>query len=45
MVDVKARLISGEVHEADSTEVAFNVAGALAFRNAWQKVHPRCLNR
>lgn len=43
MVDVKARLISGEVHDSDSTEVAFNVAGALAFRNACEKGAPALL--
>ena len=34
MVDVKAALVKADVHEADSSEVAFNVAGALAFKNA-----------
>jgi elongation factor G len=43
MVDVKAKLISGEVHDSDSTEVAFNVAGALAFRNACEKGAPALL--
>jgi elongation factor G len=34
VVDVKARLVDGEYHEQDSTEVAFKIAAAIATRDA-----------
>ncbi len=37
VTDVKARLYDGSYHDVDSSELAFKVAGALAFRAAAQK--------
>ena len=43
MVDVKASLVKADVHDSDSSEVAFNVAGALAFKNACEQAEPTLL--
>ncbi len=38
--DVKVRLIDGSYHEVDSNEMAFKVAGSMAFREAAKKARP-----
>ncbi len=40
MIDVKARLIDGSFDEQESTEIAFKIAGSMAFRNAAEKANP-----
>ncbi|OFW60808.1 MAG: translation elongation factor G [Actinobacteria bacterium RBG_16_64_13] len=38
--DVKVQLIDGSYHEVDSSEMAFKIAGSMAFRDAAKKAHP-----
>src|SRR5919112_875693 len=40
VVDVKVRLYDGAFHSVDSSEMAFKVAGSMAFKNAVEKAHP-----
>ena len=40
MEDVKIELIDGSYHEVDSSEMAFKIAGSMAFRAAAKKAHP-----
>jgi elongation factor G len=40
LVDIRATLIDGSYHEVDSSEVAFKVAGQIAFRDAARKADP-----
>jgi elongation factor G len=40
MEDVKVELIDGSFHEVDSSEMAFKIAGSIAFRAAAKKAHP-----
>ena len=40
VVDFKVRLVDGSTHEVDSSEMAFRVAGSMAFRNAAEKAKP-----
>ncbi len=40
VVDLKATLVDGSYHEVDSSEVAYKIAGALAFREACKHGNP-----
>ena len=42
VVDVKVHLIFGSYHEVDSSEMAFKIAGSMAFKEACRKADP-CL--
>ena len=40
VVDVKVTLNDGSYHEVDSSEMAFKIAGSMAFKNAMRRANP-----
>ena len=40
VVDIKVTLFDGSFHEVDSSEIAFKIAGSLAFKDAVRKADP-----
>ena len=40
VVDIKIRLIDGSYHEVDSNEMAFKIAGSMAFKEGCSKANP-----
>ncbi len=40
VVDVKVKLYDGSYHEVDSSEIAFQIAGSMAFKDAAKKADP-----
>ena len=45
MVDIRVTLLDGSFHEVDSSELAFQMAGAMAAREAAPKGIPGCWSR
>ncbi len=43
VVDVKVELYDGSFHEVDSSEMAFKIAGSMAFKDAMAKAQPTIL--
>jgi len=40
MIDVRVALVDGSYHEVDSSELAFRVAGSMAFKNGVRRAKP-----
>ncbi|MGC8868057.1 MAG: elongation factor G [Sulfurihydrogenibium sp.] len=40
VINIKATLFDGSFHEVDSSEIAFKIAGSMAFREAMKKADP-----
>jgi elongation factor G len=40
VVDVKVRAVDGSFHDVDSNEMAFKIAGSMAFKEAFGKANP-----
>jgi len=38
--DIKVKLFDGSFHDVDSSEMAFKIAGSMAFKDAARKAHP-----
>jgi elongation factor G len=43
VVDLRVNLVDGSYHEVDSSEIAFKVAGSMAFKSAMQRAQPKLL--
>jgi len=40
VVDLKIAVVDGSYHEVDSSEIAFKIAGSMAFKDGTKKAHP-----
>jgi elongation factor G len=43
VVDIRVELVDGSYHEVDSSEMAFKVAGSMAFKSGMQRARPKLL--
>ncbi|MCY0876121.1 MAG: elongation factor G [Firmicutes bacterium] len=43
MIDMKATIVDGSYHDVDSSEMAFHIAGSMAFKSGAQKADPYLL--
>jgi elongation factor G len=43
VVDIRIELVDGTYHDVDSSEMAFKIAGSMAFKNAAQRAKPKLL--
>jgi elongation factor G len=43
VVDIRVTLVDGSFHDVDSSEMAFKIAGSMAFKNAMQRAKPKLL--
>jgi elongation factor G len=43
VVDVKVELVEGSYHDVDSSEMAFKIAGSMAFKEAMKRAKPKLL--
>jgi elongation factor G len=43
VVDIRVQLVDGSYHDVDSSEMAFKIAGSMAFKNAMQRAKPKLL--
>ena len=43
VINFKVRLVDGSYHDVDSSEMAFKIAGSMAFKNAMAKASPAIL--
>jgi len=43
VVDIRVELVDGSYHDVDSSEMAFKVAGSMAFKEAMRRAKPRLL--
>ena len=39
----RVELVEGSYHDVDSSEMAFKIAGSMAFKNAMQRANPKLL--
>jgi elongation factor G len=43
VVDIRVELVEGSYHDVDSSEMAFKIAGSMAFKNAMERAKPKLL--
>jgi len=43
VVDIKVELVDGSYHDVDSSEMAFKIAGSMAFKEAMKRAKPKLL--
>jgi len=43
VIDVRVRLIDGSYHDVDSSEMAFKIAGSMAFKEGCRKANPQVM--